>query len=93
MADPRHAAGRFRFIQAARTRHVFGHQFPDVGAGATRPHERDGLRLGVDGWNGHRNLADGPIVPDGSAISAAAGCGSRVLEFGRAAGRGWNPPR
>src|SRR5207245_2817828 len=48
-----------------------------------RPHERDGLRLGVHGWNGNRDLVDGAIVPDRAAISAVARCGRLLLEFGR----------
>src|SRR5439155_15636697 len=56
-------------------------------------HECDGLWLGVDGRNGHRHLADGPIVPDGPAISATPGCGRWILEFGGSAGRWWDCSR
>jgi hypothetical protein len=47
-------------------------------------HERDGLRLGINGRDGDRGMVDGEIVSDDIAISAVARRGRRVLEHWRA---------
>src|SRR5215467_12836683 len=60
------------------------HWFPDVGTAPPGSHERDGLRLGVNGRNGHSGLVDGKIVPSDVAISTLARCRRCILERGRA---------
>ena len=66
--------------------------FLDLGSRAPGAHERDGVRLGVDGRHGNGDLADGAAVPDDAASSAAARCGRRILESRCAAWRGRNFP-
>ena len=63
------------------------------GRDASGAHERDGVRLGVDGRNGHGNLADGAIVSHGLASSASARRGRWILEPGRSLGRRRNSRR
>src|SRR5213078_3931848 len=43
---------------------VFGRKLSDLGPSPAGPHERDGLRVGVDGRDGNGDLADGATVPD-----------------------------
>src|SRR5438874_7321608 len=57
-----------------------------MGTCAAGAHERDGLRLGLHGGNGHSHLAYGAVVPDGFAISVAACCWCVSLELGRVPG-------
>src|SRR6266487_472518 len=64
-----------------------------MGTRAARAHERDGLRLGLNGRNRHCYLADGAVVSHRVAISAVARCGRWFLEPGRTAGRRRNYPR
>ena len=93
MADRRYHFGDGRLLQVALTRSVRGHQFYHVGTAASGSHERDGLRLGIDGRNGHGRLVDGKIVPVDVAVSTVDRCRRCVLECGRANRRGRNPAR
>ena len=72
---------------------VFERELSDLGPRPPSAHERDGLRLGVNGRDGHGHLADGEIVPHSFAPSAFAGGRRRVLEFRRAAWRRRNSHR
>src|SRR5207245_10096181 len=76
----RKLSDRILFFHNAFTRLAIECQLFDVGTTASGAHERDGLRLGVDGRNGNRDLADGAIVPDDFATSAADCGGDLVLE-------------
>ncbi len=63
---------------------VLERQLSDLGPDASGAHERDGLRLGVDGRHGNGDLVDGAIMPDNAATSAAARYRRLVLEYRRA---------
>src|SRR6186713_2606066 len=47
-------------------------QLSYLGSRSAGPYERDGLRLGVDGWNWHSHLADGPSMSHDFAASTFA---------------------
>ena len=84
LAPARDASRRLYLVETARARFARELQLAHLGPDSSRAHERDGLWLGLDGRNRHRDLADGAIVPDDVAPSVAPHRGRRVLESRRA---------
>ena len=55
---------------------------PHLGSRAPGAHEHHGLRLGVDGGNGHGDLAHGAFLPNNFAPSASPRAGAAFWNLG-----------